>query len=68
MSKGTTVYSLRVPDPIIAQVEEAIHRRNHHSYEQPLDRSAFIVAAIREKLQKMARSRTSQPRPRSEQQ
>ena len=59
MSKGTTIYTMRIPDELIAQVEGTMSRLNHYRRDEPLTRSAFFLAAIREKLHKMERSRRS---------
>ncbi len=57
MSKGTTRYTVRLPDDLMTQVATTIYRRNLHSDREPWDLSAFLRVAIREKLLKMERCR-----------
>lgn len=57
MSKGTKAYSLRISDDDMAQIEETIARRNSFSADEPWDWSKFVRIAIREKINKMRRSR-----------
>jgi Arc/MetJ-type ribon-helix-helix transcriptional regulator len=61
MSRGTQVYSVRIPDDLMAKVEEQILSRNAFAPGQPWNRSDFIVIALVEKLKKMARSRSKRP-------
>ncbi len=57
MSKGNDIYKARLTRDLVAEVEVTIESRNRHSRNTPWDMSAFIRAAIREKLAHMARSR-----------
>jgi hypothetical protein len=71
-SKGSPIQTLRIPPKLWAEIDIAIYRRNLFRRAQFFNtfsvtelvqcRSSFIVAAIREKLAKMARSRRPRPR------
>ena len=63
MSRGTPFQSFRLPPELKAEMEQTIARRNDWSIQEPWTLSSFIVAAINEKLDKMARSR-GKPRER----
>ena len=56
MAKGSPVLSVRIPVELLALVDEVISRSADTRKAGPWTRSSFIVAAIEEKLEKMARS------------
>jgi len=56
-SKGNPIIKTRVNAELEQEVETTIRRRNLHSDNEPWDTSAFIRAAIKEKIQHMERSR-----------
>lgn len=58
MSKGNPRVTFRLPRELIHQVEETILNRNAVSPLEPWDWSKFVVIAIKEKLDKMRRSRS----------
>jgi Arc/MetJ-type ribon-helix-helix transcriptional regulator len=59
MSQGTRVYTVRLSDEMMAEVQDCMQRRDFHSANSPWTLSDFIKAAITEKLSHMARSRKS---------
>lgn len=56
-SKGTPIIGVRIPPILRAHIEIVIAHRNDNSREEPWTLSAFVAIALREKIQKMARSR-----------
>lgn len=58
MSAGTKVYTLRIPDALYAELSAVAAARNQVSAKSPWTFSSFVTEAIREKLDKMERSRT----------
>lgn len=62
-TKGTPVQRFRLCEELYEEVIEAIDRRNLWSVQEPWTFSEFIRTAVREKLDKMERSR--KPRGRS---
>jgi len=67
MAKGSPVLSVRIPVELLALVDEVIARSADTRKDGPWTRSSFIVAAIEEKLEKMARSagKSESPLPES---
>jgi hypothetical protein len=67
MSKGSPLLSLRVPAELLDLVDDTVARSVHTRKEAPWTRSSFIIAAIEEKLKKMARSsgKKQSPLPKS---
>lgn len=63
-SKGTPFRTFRLPEALAVEIETTIARRNVHSANPPWSFSGFILAALREKLDKMERSRTQGGRKR----
>jgi hypothetical protein len=65
MSKGSPLLSLRIPAELLGLVDQAIARSVYTRKDGPWNRSSFILAAIEEKLAKMARSsgKTESPLP-----
>ena len=60
MSQGNPFIGLRLPEALIAQVNDAVSRYNRSVTDrEPIDRNEFIRRAIAEKVSKMARSRRS---------
>jgi len=59
MSNGTRVYTVRLSDELMEQVQETMARRDHYAFESPWSLSDFIRIAVQEKLSKMERSRRS---------
>jgi len=57
MSLGNPVVQVRVPRPILEEMDETIQRANGHRVVEDWTRSSFVLAAIREKIAKMKRSR-----------
>lgn len=56
-SKGSPRVTVRIPEPLLVEIGDAITRRNEYSRGVPWDLTAFLLVAVREKLDKMARSR-----------
>jgi hypothetical protein len=67
MAKGSPVLSIRIPAELLELVDRAIARSVDTRKDGPWTRSSFIVAAIEEKLKKMARSagRAASPVPKT---
>jgi hypothetical protein len=65
MSKGSQVVTVRIPAELLALMDQAVARSVHARRDGPWTRSSFIVDAIEEKLNKMARSagRVASPVP-----
>lgn len=61
-SKGTPVYTLRIPNELAAEIETTINRRNIYTLNEPWHWSGFVLTAIREKLNHMERSRRAKKR------
>ena len=59
MGKGTQVYSLRIPADLMQEVKDTIDRSHETRAGEPWTITAFILTAIREKLNHMERSRRS---------
>jgi hypothetical protein len=57
VSKGTRIIGIRVPDALRAKIETAVTRSEQSATREPFTLTTFILAAIREKLDHMARSR-----------
>jgi Arc/MetJ-type ribon-helix-helix transcriptional regulator len=57
MSKGTKPYTFRLPEDLVAEMEEAIKRRNARSAETPWTWSDFVRTAIAHKLAPLKRAR-----------
>lgn len=62
MSKGRPILHCRVDPLLIEDMEMAIELRNLWSREKPWTTADFLAIAIREKIDKMIRSRRSRPR------
>lgn len=62
VSKGSPVFRVRIPQALYDEMQLQIESRNAHVPNAPWDDSKFIVCAIIEKLDKMARSRGEQRR------
>jgi len=62
-SKGTPMIGVRIPPILRAHIELVIEHRNDNSTEEPWTLSAFVAIALREKIEKMARSRGRQLDP-----
>ena len=56
-TKGTPVYSVRIPADLGDEIERTIRRRNDNTSHEPYLFGGFCLAAIREKIAKMKRSR-----------
>lgn len=57
MSKGTPVRSIRIGSDLWAVMNEVIGQVNERRKEQPYDVSAFVRAAVRDKIAHIMRSR-----------
>lgn len=57
MSKGSQVRGVRIDDATWMEIQVTISRRNMWTRGEPWDISKFVKAAIREKIDKMGRSR-----------
>lgn len=57
MSRGTEIYTVRIPTTLSEKLVSTIARRNLGSKEQPWTTSDFIRIAIAEKILKMERGR-----------
>ncbi len=62
MSLGSPIIQVRLQADELAVVDAVLEKRNTNSGRSPWTRSDFIRAALREKLEKMARSRKSRNR------
>lgn len=62
MSKGSPIIPTRIPTELLGEIDAAIERANRHRKGEALTRSSFLIAAVREKLAKMERSRKRRPR------
>jgi hypothetical protein len=56
MSRGSPIVSFRSPVELLEQVKQVVARSAHTRRDGPWTLSGFIVSAIEEKLEKMARS------------
>jgi hypothetical protein len=56
MSRGSPLVSVRIPAELLELVDQVVARSVDTRPDGPWTRSSFIVAAIEEKLKKMARS------------
>jgi hypothetical protein len=56
MARGSPLVSIRIPDELLALVDQAVARSVDRRRDGPWTRSGFILRAIEEKLAKMARS------------
>jgi hypothetical protein len=56
MSRGSPLVSIRIPAELLELVDQAVARSADTRRDGPWTRSSFILAAIEEKLKKMARS------------
>jgi hypothetical protein len=63
MSKGTPIFTLRLPANLVVEVHETIRRRNLWSRRAPWTWSDFVRVAITEKLRKMERCRRPRRSP-----
>lgn len=57
MSLGSPRRTLRVPQKLVEEIEQAIDSANARRREQPYDWSAWALKAIKEKLAHLQRSR-----------
>jgi len=57
MSKGSKIVPVRIPAKLLGQIYTLIAQRNLKSKEEPWTTSAFVLCAIREKLDHSQRSR-----------
>lgn len=64
MSKGTRVYSLRIPPEVMAQVQDFVARNFDRYPNGELTVTKFIVDAIRERFGKLDRAKRSGQRQR----
>lgn len=62
MAKGSQICPVRIPEDLLRELTTAIRRRNAVSADAPHNRSTFILAAVRDKLKHMARSRRTRSR------
>lgn len=62
MSKGTRIYSVRIPPELMAQIHAFIGRNFDRDEKGELSVSKFIVQAIRERFGKLDRAKTSAQR------
>lgn len=67
MAKGSPVVAVRIPSELLELVDEIIARSAQTRRDGPWTRSSFVVAAIEEKVKKMARSagKSESPLPES---
>jgi len=62
MSIGSPRMTVRIPADLLAAVDRQVESRNAVAHGEPWTLSAFVVAALREKLAKMERSRSGRRR------
>jgi hypothetical protein len=55
MSKGSPIIPVRIPVELLAELDAKIDTVNDRRKDEPYRRSSFIIAAIREKLDKYKR-------------
>jgi hypothetical protein len=67
MASGSPILSIRIPAELLELVDQAVARSVATRKDGPWTRSSFILAAVEEKLKKMARSagKTQSPVPKS---
>jgi len=65
MSKGSKVLPFRIPAELLAEVDGVIERSHDTRAGEPWTRTAFILAALKEKLAHMRRSNTKKKKRRS---
>lgn len=58
MSRGTKIVSFRIYPEMDAAIDLAIEKRNARTREEPWTRTDFYLAAFKEKLKHMERSRS----------
>jgi len=63
MSRGNRILSTRMPVELLTEMEITVARRNIHTREEPWNITRFLQIAIREKLDKMERSRKQGGKP-----
>lgn len=56
MSKGSRIIPVRIGGELLAEIQETIERRNQLTREMPWDMSAFVRAAIGDKLRHLRRA------------
>ena len=56
MSRGSPVLTIRIPAELLRLVDQIVSRSVDTRRDGPWTRSSFILKAIEEKVQKMARS------------
>jgi len=66
VAKGSPIIPVRIPADLLGAIDRQIESRNAVAHGEPWTRSAFIVAALREKLAKMERSRSGRRRAAAE--
>ena len=57
MSKGNKVIPFRCPRELEQAINSAIASRNHVTKQEPWDRTGFIIAALKDKLAHLERSK-----------
>lgn len=62
MSKGSPIVPVRIPQSLLHEISQCIDRRNLWTLREEWTTSSFVIAAIREKIAKMERSRRKRPR------
>jgi hypothetical protein len=63
MGKGSKIVPIRIPAELLGLMDEGIARSYRTRFAGPWTRSSFIIAAIEEKLAKMARSNGKKKSP-----
>lgn len=63
MGKGSPVIPIRFPVDLLAVVDQEVSRSADYRTDGPWTRSSFVLAAVREKLAKMERSRKWRRKP-----
>jgi len=59
MSKGSQIVPVRIPLPMLVDMDQQIEKRNATARGEPWTVSEFIRSAIADKLAKMGRSRAA---------
>lgn len=65
MSRGSRIVKVRVPENLLAWIEETIAGRNQRTRKEPWTMSDFLREAVAEKLKHMSRSRRRVRKPQS---
>lgn len=60
--RGKRIIPIRLADELVEQIDQAIASNNDRRADAPYDRTAWIIQAIKERLDKLARGRKAAKR------